>query len=117
MVQYFFTPFRETKHSPSGSRTVRERGLAVNTLTHSVEVLAVCQMSKHVRPVSMASVIAQFPKLKRHHNSNETIHETTPTMQCFTLMFPRLRKAFNCCSLLGSYAAYESCSHKNNSGR
>lgn len=32
----------------SGSRTVRERGLAVNTLTHSVEVLVVCQMSSHI---------------------------------------------------------------------
>ena len=54
----------------------------------------------------MASVIAQFPKLKRHQDSNETIHETTPTMQRFTLMFPRLRKSFNCCSLLGLYALY-----------
>ena len=35
------------------------------------------------------------------------------SLQCqrFTLKFPRLSKAFNCCMLLGSYASYESCSH------
>ena len=40
-----------------GSRTVRERGLAGNTLTHSVEVLAVCQMESHISQLGRQNII------------------------------------------------------------
>ena len=58
------------------------------------------------RPVSMDSVAARFHIPTRHRDWNETIYEITPAMEHFTLLFPRLSKAFNCCKMIGSHARW-----------
>jgi hypothetical protein len=63
-------------------------------------------ISKWLRPVSMGSVTARFHILARHQDWNETIRETTPAMEHFTLLFPRLSKVFNCRKMIGSYARW-----------
>ena len=59
-----------------------------------------------LRSVSMDSATARFHIPTRHQDWNETIYEITPTMKHFTLLFPRLSKAFNCCKIIGSHARW-----------
>jgi len=54
----------------------------------------------------MDGVTARFHIPTRYQDWNETIYEITPAMKHFTLLFPRLSKAFNCCKMIGSHARW-----------
>ena len=58
-----------------GSRTVRERGLAVNTLTHSVYVLVlvVCQMWSHISQLGRQNIIPRRAESRSRPTSTGSI--------------------------------------------
>jgi len=59
-----------------------------------------------LRPVSMDSATARFHISTCHQDWSETIYKITPTMEHFTLLFPRLSKVFNYCKMIGSHVRW-----------